>query len=63
MVEASKEQIVAIDELYEGMKSVADMADSSTSSLEKNNNVALTLDALANNLKKQIAYFKVSVAS
>ena len=63
VVEASKEQIVAIDELYEGMKSVADMADSSTSSLEKNNNVALTLDALANNLKKQIAYFKVSVAS
>ena len=63
VVEASKEQIVAIDELYEGMKSVADMADSSTNSLEKNNNVALTLDALANNLKEQIAYFKVSVAS
>jgi methyl-accepting chemotaxis protein len=42
------------------MKSVADMADSSTSSLEKNNDVAHTLDALANNLKEQIAYFKVS---
>jgi methyl-accepting chemotaxis protein len=63
VVEASKEQIVAIDELYEGMKSVADMADSSTNSLEKNNNVALTLDALANNLKEQIGYFKVSVTS
>jgi methyl-accepting chemotaxis protein len=60
VVEASKEQIIAIDELYEGMKSVADMADSSTSSLEKNNDVAHTLDALANNLKEQIAYFKVS---
>ena len=63
VVEASKEQIVAIDELYEGMKSVADMADSSTNSLEKNNNVALTLDALANNLKEQIGYFKFSVTS
>lgn len=63
VVEASKEQIVAIDELYEGMKSVADMADSSTNSLEKNNNVALTLDALAYNLKEQIGYFKVGVTS
>jgi methyl-accepting chemotaxis protein len=60
VVDASKEQIIAIDELYEGMKSVADMADSSTSSLEKNNDVAHTLEALANNLKQQIAYFKVS---
>ncbi len=63
VVDASKEQIVAIDELYEGMKSVADMADSSTSSLEKNNDVALTLGTLANNLKQQIAYFKVSSVS
>jgi methyl-accepting chemotaxis protein len=60
VVDASKEQIVAIDELYEGMKGVADMADSSTSSLEKNNDVAHTLDTLANNLKEQIAYFKVN---
>ena len=63
VVDASKEQILAIDELYEGMKSVADMADSSTSSLEKNNDVANNLDALANNLKEQIAYFKVSAVS
>lgn len=63
VVDASKEQILAIDELYEGMKSVADMADSSTSSLEKNNDVANNLDALANNLKEQIAYFKVNAVS
>jgi len=60
VVDASKEQIIAIDELYEGMKSVADMADSSTSSLEKNNDVAHSLEALAANLKAQVAYFKIS---
>lgn len=59
VVEASKAQIVAIDALYEGMKSVADMADSSTQSLEKNNDVAGKLEALANNLNAQIAYFQV----
>ena len=59
VVEASKAQIVAIDVLYEGMKSVADMADSSTQSLEKNNDVAGKLEALANNLNAQIAYFQV----
>jgi len=59
VVDASKEQIIAIDELYEGMKNVADMADSSTNSLEKNNDVAHTLGSLASNLKQQIAYFKV----
>ena len=63
VVEASKAQIIAIDALYEGMKSVADMADSSTRSLEKNNDVANTLEALANNLNTQIAYFKVKVKS
>lgn len=63
VVDASKEQIVAIDGLYEGMKSVADMADSSTRSLERNNDVALTLGTLANNLKQQIAYFKVNSVS
>lgn len=63
VVGASKEQIVAIDELYEGMKSVADMADSSTTSLEKNNDVAVSLEQLAANLKEQIAYFKVSTVS
>lgn len=63
VVDASKEQIVAIDELYEGMKSVADMADSSTASLEKNNDVAISLEQLAANLKEQIAYFKVNTAS
>ena len=63
VVGASKEQIVAIDELYEGMKSVADMADSSTTSLEKNNDVAVSLEQLAANLKEQIAYFKVSAVS
>lgn len=60
VVSASNEQIIAIDDLYEGMKSVADMADASSSSLEQNNDVAHSLDALANNLKEQIAYFKVS---
>lgn len=59
VVEASKAQIIAIDDLYEGMRNVADMADGSTRSLEKNNDVALTLEALANNLKQQIAYFTV----
>ncbi|MGB2740895.1 MAG: methyl-accepting chemotaxis protein [Cognaticolwellia sp.] len=59
VVEASKEQILAIDELYEGMKDVAGMADSSTISLEKNNEVAINLTALSANLKAQIAYFKV----
>ena len=59
VVEASKAQIVAIDALYEGMKSVADMADSSTQSLQKNNDVAGKLEALANNLNAQIAYFQV----
>jgi len=59
VVEASKAQIVAIDALYEGMKSVADMADSSTQSLEKNNDVAGKLETLANNLNAQIAYFQV----
>ncbi|OUR60795.1 hypothetical protein A9Q74_11640 [Colwellia sp. 39_35_sub15_T18] len=60
VVGASNEQIVAIDDLYEGMKSVAEMADASSSSLEKNNDVAHSLYALASNLKDQIAYFKVS---
>jgi methyl-accepting chemotaxis protein len=59
VVEASKEQILAIDELYEGMKDVAGMADSSTISLEKNNEVVINLTALSANLKAQIAYFKV----
>ena len=59
VVKASKEQILAIDELYEGMKDVAGMADSSTISLEKNNEVAINLAALSANLKAQIAYFKV----
>lgn len=60
VVSASNEQIVAIDDLYEGMKSVAEMADTSNSSLEKNNDVARSLDALSSNLINQIAYFKVS---
>ncbi|PAJ75299.1 hypothetical protein CJF42_05935 [Pseudoalteromonas sp. NBT06-2] len=59
VVNASKEQIIAIDELYEGMKRVAQMSDCSTDSLEKNNDVANTLNVLANNLKEQIGYFKV----
>lgn len=59
VVDASKEQIVVIDELYDGMKSVAEMADSSTTSLERNNQVANSLDVLASHLKEQIAYFKV----
>jgi len=63
VVDASKEQIVAIDELYEGMKGVTDMADSSSHSLEKNNDAAHALGALANNLNEQIAYFKVRSTS
>jgi methyl-accepting chemotaxis protein len=58
VVGASNEQIIAIDDLYEGMKRVAEMADSSSSSLENNNSVALSLNTLAYNLKTQIAYFK-----
>lgn len=60
VVGASNEQAVAINELYEGMRNVEKMADSSSSSLEKNNDVALSLDALATHLKDQIAYFKVN---
>jgi methyl-accepting chemotaxis protein len=59
VVGASNEQIVAIDSLYEGMKSVAEMADASSSSLEKNNSVALSLNTLACHLKTQIAYFEI----
>jgi methyl-accepting chemotaxis protein len=59
VVSGSNEQIVVIDDLYEGMKSVADMADASSHSLEKNNNVAHSLNDLACQLKTQIAYFKI----
>jgi methyl-accepting chemotaxis protein len=59
VVSGSNEQIIVIDDLYEGMKSVADMGDASSSSLEKNNNVAHSLNDLACQLKTQISYFKV----
>jgi len=59
VVSGSNEQIVVIDDLYEGMKSVTDMADASSSSLEKNNNVTHSLNDLACQLKTQIAYFKI----
>jgi methyl-accepting chemotaxis protein len=59
VVSGSNEQIIVIDDLYEGMKSVTDMADTSSSSLEKNNNVAHSLNDLACQLKTQIAYFKI----
>jgi len=58
VVGASNEQIIAIDDLYEGMRSLAEMADASSDSLEKNNSVALSLNALSSHLKAQIAYFK-----
>ena len=59
VVSGSNEQIIVIDDLYEGMNSVTDMADTSSSSLEKNNNVAHSLNDLACQLKTQIAYFKI----
>ena len=63
VVKASKEQISGIDALYTSMKSVENMADSSTQSLEKNHDVANTLNVLANNLKTHIEYFKVKHAN
>ena len=49
VVNAFKEKISSIDTLYTSLKSVENMADSSTQSLEKNHDVANTLNVLANN--------------